>query len=295
LEKIQKRVSKVFNEAFGRTPLKQRLDDILGEVIELTRYSDDKNLNEETGDALASLIALCDERGLDFTDLVEATLSKIERRKVQYNTLGRKVKVAILGGAFDPIHPGHILVAKFVLNTSKEFDEVWLMPAYEHMHGKNMAPANHRLAMCELAAKSDGRIKVFDYEIRNKLSGETYQTIKLLQEEKLYKDKYHFSLIIGQDNANTFDKWVNYIHLEKLIRFVVVPRKGVAPDPKVNWYFKPPHIYLPNDEKHTLNDKSSTEIRKMLSSYKRSVETSAYLDYDVHNYIIKKGLYKGKI
>jgi cytidyltransferase-like protein len=166
---IQKQVREVFNDAFGRTPLKQRLDDILGEAIELSRYTDDKNLNEEAGDALASLIALCDERGLNFEDMVQNTLNKIVKRKQQYKSLGRKVKVAILGGAFDPIHNGHIQVAKFVLNTSTTFDEVWLMPAYNHMSGKNMLPAKHRIKMCELAAKADGRIKVFDYEIKKRL------------------------------------------------------------------------------------------------------------------------------
>lgn len=270
MTKIQKRVHAVFNDAFGRTPLKQRLDDILGEVLELTRYTDDKNLDEELGDALASLIALSDERGHKFEKLVENTLAKIERRKEQYRSLGRKVKVAILGGAFDPVHNGHIQVAKFVLDTSTTFDEVWLMPAYNHMNGKKMVSAAHRIKMCELAAKVDGRIKVFDYEIRNKLSGQTYQTVKLLQEEDFAKDKFDFSLIIGQDNANSFDKWVDYDHLEKLIRFVVIPRKGVLPNPKVNWYLKPPHIYLQNDEQNSLTEVSSTKVKEWLKLYGRN-------------------------
>ena len=293
--KIQSKVSKIFDEAFGRTPLKQRLDDILGKAIELSRYTDDKNLDEEAGDALSSLIALCSERDLNFEDLVQATLDKIVKRKKQYKSLGRKVKVAILGGAYDPCHQGHIKLAKFVLNTSTVFDEVWLLPAYEHMYGKKMAPAKHRLEMCRLAASGDGRIKVFDYEIKNKLSGETYQTVKLLQEEKFAKDKYDFSLIIGQDNANSFHKWANYEHLEKLIRFVVTPRIGVTADPKVNWYLKPPHIYLQNEAANSLEELSSTIVRKIVTverSLLQQEQLEKFLGTKVLKYMDEKKLYQ---
>jgi len=79
------------------------------------------NLKEEAGDLLASVIQLHTENGWS---IEEKTLEKIQRRKQQYRTLGRKTKVAIYGGAFDPITKGHIQVAQFILNTSKEFDEV---------------------------------------------------------------------------------------------------------------------------------------------------------------------------
>lgn len=63
----------------------------------------------------------------------------------------------------------------------------------------------------------DKRMKAFDFEIVNKLGGETYHTIKRLLDSSLV-DEYDFSLVIGMDNANTFDKWYNYKELERLIR-----------------------------------------------------------------------------
>ena len=185
---LQDKVKQVFTEAFGRTPLKQRLDDILGEAIELSRATDILNLREEMGDALASLIAGAEECGWNYTELVQATLDKIEKRKRQYKSLGRKIKVATLGGAFDPITLGNIEVARYVLNTSKTFDEVWLLPCYGHMFGKEMASSEQRVAMCKLAIH-DPRIKVCEYEITNQLSGETYQTVKLLLEEDFAKNQ----------------------------------------------------------------------------------------------------------
>ena len=294
---IQHQVENIFTTAFGRTPLRQRQDDILGEAIELSRATDLKNLREEAGDLLASTLMLCTEAGWDAEALIVATLDKINNRMTQYRSLGRKTKVAILGGAYDLVTNGHIQIAQYVLNTSHTFDEVWLMPCYGHMFGKQMQSAEHRLAMCEIAAKKDGRIKVFDFEIANKLSSETYQTVKCLLETDMGKNTHDFSWIIGMDNANVFDKWVNYELLEKMIRFVVVPRQGYAFDPKVDWYLKPPHIYLGNTDKPIM-EISSTEVKRRLRSYWNdpcdalSLEFEDCIDPEVFEYIKRNNLYQ---
>jgi len=196
IKDIQKLVDDKFKENFGYTPLNERIRDIQNEFFELMRWKDIKNLKEETGDLLSSLLELCSENDWDAEKLIKNTLDKIDRRGEQYKTLGRKTRVAILGGAFNPIHKGHIQLAQFVLNTSCQFDEVWLMPNYNHMYNKEMASAEHRLAMCEIASKDDGRIKVFDYEIKNKLAGETYYFFKRLSEEKELTEKYQFAMIV---------------------------------------------------------------------------------------------------
>jgi len=259
---FQQEINEAYLKAFGRTPLRQRLDDIFGEAIELSRYTDLKNLREETGDLLGSVIQLVNECGWTLGDLVAENIAKIEHRQQQYRSLGRKIKVAILGGAFDPITVGHIQVAQFVLNTSRSFDEVWLMPCLSHIYNKDLVPAEHRVAMCKLAVRNDARIKVFEYEIEKKLRGETYHMVKQLLEEPFAKEQYDFSLIIGQDNANSFHKWVNYQDLERMVRFVVVPRNGVEADTTVNWYLKPPHIYLVGEK--PLIECASTTIRQAI-------------------------------
>lgn len=288
MKKFQKRIDDVFKRNFGYTPLSERLKDIQNEFFELMKWQDVPNLKEEAGDLLASLIQLHTESGWDIEKNLENTLQKIESRYLQYKSLGRKTKVAILGGAFDPITLGHIQSAQFVLNTSGEFDEVWLMPAYNHMYGKKMADANHRLKMCEYAAQVDGRIKVFNYEIKNELAGETFNFFKRLKTDKELNEIFNFSMIIGEDNANTFDKWVNYKELERMVRFVVIPRKGVQLDPNVNWFLKPPHIYL-NAETDIMKI-SSTEVRENLKSKWPGVVEG--LDPKVLKYIIDNKLYQ---
>ena len=288
MNETQKKVNAVFTESFGRTPLKLRQKDIFGEALELLRATDLRNLKEETGDCLASLHQLCNECGWDANELINDTLIKIGLRAEQYKSLGRKIKVAILGGAFNPIHKGHIECAKLVLDTCKTFDEVWLMPCYGHMYGKQMVSPEHRIAMAKLACKTDGRIKVCEYEIDNQLKGEAYFLLSKLMDEDFAKDKFDFSFIIGMDNANTFDQWVNYEHLERLIRFVIVPRTGVERDESINWYLNPPHIYISGEK--PLLDISSSEIRDMVTA-KNWQAVEQVLDPAVIEYIIKNGLY----
>ena len=292
---IQEWIKRVYIGAFGHTPLNQRLQDVLGEAIELSRYTDIRNLREEAGDLLGSLIQLANECDWDIHDLVSENIQKIQSRKLQYKTLGRKINVAILGGALDPPTLGHIEVAKFVLDTSKTFDEVFLTPCYAHLYNKKMAPPRHRENMCRIAAKKDPRIKLFSYEIENEFRGETYHMAKKLLGEKWAKDKYSFSMVIGQDNANSFDKWANFDDLERIMRFVVVPRAGVAVDPKSSWYLKSPHIYLMGEK--PLADTSSTEIRTILKGLKRlpvkmPKSLDRLLDPEVYDYIKQNNLYR---
>ena len=297
IKTLQEKINSVYLDNFGYTPLNERINDITNEFFELKRWTDINNLKEETGDLLSSLIQLCNENDWTIDELIDSNLKKINSRSLQYKSLGRKVKVAILGGAFNPITLGHIQSAQFILNTSKQFDEVWLMPSYHHMYNKDMVSSEHRLNMCKLASKVDGRIKVFDYEIKNELSGETYNFVKRLKTETELTEKYKFSMVIGLDNANTFDKWVNYEELEKLMSFVVIPRKGYTRDENVDWYLKYPHIYLNNENK--IIEISSTEVRNMFKSFYNDTTPKykyddflKFLNKDVLDYILKNELYK---
>jgi len=205
-------------------------------------------------------------------------------------------KIAIFGTSCNPIHNGHIQTIQFVLNASNDFDEIWVTPCFKSIQNKSLVLSKHRLKMCELAIENKIKIKIFDYEIRHRLDGKIIELIKLLKNDLEYK-KYNFSMIIGQDNANTFDSWVNYEELERMMRFVIIPRKGFERIDNVSWYLKPPHIFL-NKEKTGIIEASSTELRKLMKSYwktpteKKKTKLLEKLDPKVFNYIQKNGLYK---
>jgi nicotinate-nucleotide adenylyltransferase len=163
------------------------------------------------------------------------------------------MKIALLGGAFDPPHNGHVIMAECVSHT---FDEVWLMPCYRHMYGKDMSPNSIRVDMCFAATAHHPKLKVFGYEIQHQLSGSTYETLAKLLTDPLH-DHRNFSMVIGMDNALTFDKWKNADKLKTLIPFVVVPRQGYEHQP--GWYDHSPHVCLTDNATPLL---SSTDIRR---------------------------------
>jgi len=288
IDETQKKVAANFKAAFGRTSLSGRQKDILNEAIEVSRFTDIKNLRSELGQLLCSVLTGINECGWESSELITETLDLIKSREKQYKTLARKKKIALLGGAFNPITTGHIKVAQLVLDASGEFDEVWLMPCFKHMNNKEMVSAEHRLEMCKLAAEADGRIKVFDYEIQHEFAGETFNLVNRLMDDEITETN-NFSMIIGQDNANTFDKWYNYKELEKLLRFVVVPRSGVQADFKVDWYLKSPHIYLQPEK--LIMEVSSTMVRDMIKDDAPLVSRLGYLCEGVKGYISDHKLY----
>lgn len=283
---IQKQVNYLFTEAFVHTPLSVRLSDIENKSRELVKAN---KLKEDTGDLLASLIQLCNESGWDIVDLLNENKSKIERRMVQYKSMGRKTNVAILGGAYNPVTLGHIKIAQLVLNASKWADEVWMMPCYQHMDGKNMTSPEQRLDMLKEAVKVDGRIKVSDYEIKHKLHGETYHMLNKITHDNDY-EHYNFAFVIGQDRADTIDTWYNSEELLKMdVSYIVVPRVGIDRDPNITWYLQQPNIYIAADG--GMNYEISSSIVRDCIKTNNVSEINKYVDDNVYKYIKEKGLF----
>lgn len=287
IKQIQQKINEVFVNSFGHSSLRERHQDILNEAIELTRTVDIRGLKEETGDLLCSTIQSCSENGWELEEVIQLTIDKILRRQKQYKTLGRKRRVVIQGGAFNMVHNGHIDAAKIVLNHSSDFDEVWLTPCFRHLYGKQLEKPENRLEMCRLAAKTDARIKVFDYEIVHEFQGETYHFMKLLLNDTAYKDLYSFSIMIGLDNANTIEQWSNYQDLLKIVPFVVINRQGYIFE-RAEWCLEQPHRYIHPDVPPV--DISSTKLRDFCK-IKDYEALSIYLDKEVIEFIKANNLY----
>ena len=200
-----------------------------------------------------------------------------------------KIKVALLGGAFDPITIGHVKVAQFVLSRLHSVEEVWFTPCHEHKYGKRMESAPNRVEMILKAIEGNNKLFCCDYEVVEQLSGATIETVRKMNKTPSFKH-YDFNVIIGLDNANTFHKWVEAERLIKEVGFIVVPRRGVERDLSVNWYLEQPHVFL--DAKTEIPEISSTEIRRQLKE-NRTVKPEQ-LDERVYQYILSNELYRGK-
>lgn len=284
----QNEVKEAF-KVFGRTPLNERLSDILEQAIRLSRFRDVKELEDQTGNLLASVFALCNENDWDQTDLIAAACIRINSRSQQYKSLGRKTNVAFLGGSFNPIHLGHIQAAEAVLNASGFIDEVWLIPCNKSLYGKGLVDAEHRLEMCRIASRHDGRIRVCDWEIKNNVSGETHHLLKQFLEDPKMKD-YKFHFIIGMDNAKKAPKsWVNWEYVEQAIPFIVVPRKGEREVGGMSWYHRRPHMILQDEGK--IMEMSSSQFRAEMNARFDESDQMRGMDEQVMSYINEHELY----
>lgn len=132
------------------------------------------------------------------------------------------MKIGILGGSFDPIHNGHLHMAKSAYDTG-DFDEIWLMPAGHSPNKKeeNMTSSEHRLAMCRLAAQEYSFLHASSFEVDSTARSYTYLTL-----EKLTKQypEHVFSFIMGADSLDYFEKWKNPEIIARLCPVYVINR-----------------------------------------------------------------------
>ncbi len=132
------------------------------------------------------------------------------------------MNIALLGGAFNPPHLGHLMIAQQVLDFAGS-DEVWFLPNYHQSPPKPVASSEDRLAMAKLLELP--RTRVSTIEIDNKLDGETIHILPFLPKE------HAFSFIIGSDQLPTFHLWLGWEELLQKMPFYVFPRYGYPNEP----------------------------------------------------------------
>lgn len=131
-------------------------------------------------------------------------------------------KIGILGGTFDPIHLGHLILAE----EAKELcnlDEVWFMPAKTPPHklGKKISEFSRRKSMIELAIQGHSGLCCSDFE--NTLEGNSYtfNTLEKLQ-RKYIDDEFYF--IMGADSFYEIETWKNPDIILKIVKLIVASR-----------------------------------------------------------------------
>ena len=173
-------------------------------------------------------------------------------------------KVALIGGSFDPVHMGHINMAKAALE-QLNVDEVWFIPTKSTpLKERVLTDEEHRWGMLKLAAAMDERFKVNPVELTR--TGRSY-TIDTLKQLKKDFEEVEFYWLIGADQAAQFEKWKDADQLVQLAQFTACVRDGQKPE---NACFDFPAI----DMEPT--PVSSTEIR---NGYKLNYLPDAVLKY----------------
>lgn len=138
-------------------------------------------------------------------------------------------KVGIYGGSFDPIHHGHLILARQAME-ELELDEVVFVPAAQSpfkLEGK-AAPASLRLEMVRSAVADEPGFSVSDIEMHRPPPSYTVDTIRDL----ISRDPgARMFLLIGDDNLADLHKWHEITALRELVTFVVLARDATSPVP----------------------------------------------------------------
>lgn len=186
------------------------------------------------------------------------------------------MKIGILGGAFNPPHIGHLILAQDIFETLG-LDKIFFIPTNvsPHKEPSEIDPVK-RLEMVKLAIADNKNFEVLDLEIKRKGVSFTIDTVREIKKRYPGDEIY---LIVGSDLAKTLSSWKNYEELKKEVKIVVANRK--------EYFLEDSDSYFMIDIRQI--ELSSSQIRELVKS-KRNIEH--LVKKNVAEYIQQHNLYK---
>ena len=192
-----------------------------------------------------------------------------------------KEKIGLFFGTFDPIHNGHLRIAKYITE-EKLADKVWLVVTPENpiKVGSKISSFNHRFNMTKIATEKYDNIIPSDLEVNLKKPNYTIDTLEYISNK--LKD-IEFSLIIGEDNYKIFDTWKDYKKIINKYKIFIYPRKGTLNE----------NLHIINENTMYIGgpriDLSSTNIRNIVS---KKSDPKDLISTKVMEYINSNKLYQ---
>src|SRR5262245_23273372 len=135
------------------------------------------------------------------------------------------MQIGLLGGTFDPVHLGHLILADRVREEAG-LDAVWFMPSYQPPHklGEVITPYPMRVEMLSLALEGTTQFRIEQIESELPSPSYTVHTLKAMR-QKYPQEQFH--LIVGADCLPDLPKWYEPQNILKQVRILAVPRPGI--------------------------------------------------------------------
>ncbi len=200
------------------------------------------------------------------------------------------MKIGIMGGTFNPIHNGHLLIGEYA-RTELSLDKVIYIPTGKpgHKLREDVVSGHKRYEMVNLAIKDNPYFESSSMEIDR--DGITYSLDTLKELRKLFKNKADFYFIIGEDSLFNLESWKGFCELAQMCRFIVFKRKPTD-DRKILEkisFLKNKYELRVSYLESPLMEISSTDIRKRVRQRKSIKYQVPRL---IEDYIKEKKLYE---
>ncbi|MCH4886668.1 nicotinate-nucleotide adenylyltransferase [Acidaminobacter sp. JC074] len=134
------------------------------------------------------------------------------------------MKIGLMGGSFDPIHNGHLVLAEQV-RTRFQMDKIIFIPSGNPPHKETMASKEDRYNMTKLAIEDNEYFEISRIELDQDHKTYTIDTVKRLQ--AMYGDSVEVFFITGADMMIDLPSWKNFDELVTICKFIGSTRPGV--------------------------------------------------------------------
>ncbi len=188
--------------------------------------------------------------------------------------------VALFGGTFDPVHNGHLEVAKKAVE-ALALERVIFLPCRQSPHKDEAsgASAEERLEMLRLAVRDLPWAEVSDWEYSQPSPSFSWRTAEAFQEK--YPDVRLFWLL-GWDQWEVLPSWDRFSYLTSLVEFIVHARNGVSGE-------EIEHLGVRASFVSGNHSASSSQIRKLIAL--REGFPDGWVPSKVSDFVLKHGLY----